>query len=266
MSRPVGILLLIAVMGSLPPGAARAGDSAVEAKRAVEVRKKLAAPITFNGVDDPDAKLSEALEYLHKITDLTFEINEQAFKDEMIDDVGNKPLGRAIPKTTDVPAEKVLNRILARIPTSSGTTFVVRGGVVEIATRRYASPSLWRRVEDGPQDFEAQGGTIFVPQTSVAFDKRDLREALQEIADAVGVNIVVDVRAQDKGKTPITATLRNADVDTVVNLLADMADLQTVLVNDVFYVTTKENAKVLREKKTKKSDDAQPPMPGAVAK
>src|SRR5262249_18530083 len=157
------------------------------------------------------------------------------------------PLGREIRKATGVSAETVLRRILARIPTTTGTTFVVRGGAVEITTRRFASPSQWRRAEeDSPQD-DVQGVKIFVPQTSVAFDKRELREALQEIADATGVNVVVDPRTKEMGKPTVSVTLQNADVDTVLKLLADTADLQVVLVNDVFYVTTKENARALRE-------------------
>ncbi len=260
MARWNATLVLIAVMCLPPQESAGADDSptAEQAKRAREVRKKLAAPINFNGLDDPDTKLSEALDYLNHITGLTFEVNEQAFKDEMIDDVGNKPLGRGIQKMTGVPPEKVLRLILARIFESSRATFVVRGGVVEITTRRYASPSQWRRVIDDSPD--SVGDTLIkpqdsvVPQTSIAFDKRELREALQEIADAAGVNVMVDARAQDKATAPVTATVHDADIDTVLKLLADMAGLDTVLVNDVFYVTTKENAKSLREEKARKAE------------
>jgi hypothetical protein len=262
--------VLVALMGLLPQQSARADESptAELARRSREVRKKLAAPIDFGGTNDPDAKLNDLLEYLNHITGLNFEINEQAFKDEMIDDVASKPLGREVRAARGVRAESALRRILDRIPTSSGTTFVVRGGVVEITTRRYASPSLWRRAEELPSDVEGQGGKIFVPQTSVAFDKRELREALQEIADATGVNIVVDPRTKELGKAPVSVTLQNADVDTVLKLLADTADLQVVLVNDVFYVTTKENARALREEKgrMKSADEAPPAAAGGIAK
>jgi hypothetical protein len=251
MARWNAILVLVALVGLLSQESARADESptAELAKRSREVRKKLAAPIDFLGIDDPDTKLSEALDLLNKITGLTFEINEQAFRDEMIDDVTVKPLGREIRKATGVSAGTVLRRILARIPTSTGTTFVVRGGAVEVTTRRYASPSQWRRVEEDSAQDDGLASKVIVPQTSIDFDKRPLRDALQEIADATGVNIVVDPRTQERGKATVTATLQNADVDTVLKLLADTADLQVVLVNDVFYVTTKENVKVLREDK-----------------
>src|SRR5205823_4990576 len=84
------------------------------------------------------------------------------------------------------------------------------------------------------------------PAVSFTFDKRELKEALQEIADATGVNIVVDSRAGEKGKTLVSATVRDVGVDTAVQLLANMADLTTMPVENVVYVTTQENAKVLR--------------------
>jgi hypothetical protein len=224
--------LLFAVLGLLPPCAARGADSptAEQTRRAAEVRKKLATTINFNGIDDPDTKFSEALEFLQKTTDITFEINEQAFRDEMIDDPNNKPIGRSIPKMGGVSVEAALRRILSRFPTASGITFVVRGGVVEITTRQAASPSTWKEA----------------PEVSLAFDKRELRDALQEIADATGVNVVLDARADNKGKTLVSATMRGVGVDTAVQLLANMAELTTMPVENVLYVTTRENAKALR--------------------
>jgi hypothetical protein len=224
------MLLFGSLIVLLAPGATWGGDTAADAKRAAEVRKKVETTIDFSGISDPDTRFGEALDFLARVAGLTFEINEQAFKDEMIDDVAAKPLGREIPKMTGVPAEKVLRKLLARIPSSSGTTFVVRGGVVEITTGKAASPFTWEEA----------------PQVSFAFDKRPLPDALREIADATGVNIVLDARAGDKGQTPITATVRAVGVDTAVQLLANMADLTTMPVENVLYVTTRENAKTFR--------------------
>jgi len=265
MSRSGAVLLLVAVLILLPLSTACAGDSAVEAKRAAEVRRELAAPFNFPGFEDPETKLDCALTFLHKMCNVSFEINEQAFKDEMVDGIADKAIGKALPKIRNVSLETILRRILARMPAPSGTTFVVRGGIIEITTGRYASPSQWRRPETPTPDGDAPP-VIPAPQTSVAFDKRELRDALQEIADATGVNVLVDARAQEKGKTAITASLQNVDVDTVIKLLADMGGLQAVLVDDVFYVTTKENAKTVREDQEKarmKTAEGQKPLQAA---
>jgi hypothetical protein len=241
MSRSIAAVLVVAAVSVSPLSAARAAESptAEQARRAAEVRRKLAATVNFGGADDPEAKLGELLDLLAKLYDIAFEINEQAFKDEMIDNMADKPIGKAIPKMNNVSVEAALRRILARIPAPSGTTFVVRGGVVEITTRRYVSPSQW----GGGQ---GEGGMVPTPETSIVFEKRELRDALQEIADATGVNIVLDARVGDKGKTPVTATMRAVGVDTAVQLLANMADLTILPVENVLYVTTKENAKALR--------------------
>ncbi len=269
MAKMSAILLLVAAAALAPLSGAYGGDSAVEAKRAQEVRKKLAATVVFGGIDDPETKLDDALGFLDKTYDLKFEINEQAFKDEMFEGIADQAIRKALPKMSNVSLETALRRILSRIQAPSGTTFVVRGGVIEITTGRYASPSQWRRPEPTvTQDSDVP--VVPAPQTSVAFDKRELRDALQEIADATGVNVLVDSRVQEKGKTPITASLQNVDVDTVFKLLADMAGLQTVLVGDVFYVTTKENAEVLRKEqeksRVKKVKEAQAAKRGPAAK
>jgi hypothetical protein len=255
-------VVLVAAMGFLVPGATRAADSptAEQARRSNEVRKKLASTITFTGFEDPETRLGDALESLTRVHGITFSVNEQAFKDEMIDDILNKPLGRAIPRATNVSLKTVLSRILDRVATGTRPTFAVRGGTVEITTRRYASPAHWHRIAAAD---EADFTPVQPPEVSIAFDKRELQDALQEVADATGVNVVLDARAKEKAKAAITATVNDGAVDTVVQLLADMADLQAVTVNEIIYVTTKENAKALREEKARmmKAEEAEPAKP-----
>jgi hypothetical protein len=244
MPRASASFALIGVLAILPSVAARAADespTSEAARRAAAARKKLAAPINFDGIDDPETKLEGALQLLLGRNGLSFEVNVQAFKDESVDDVLGKPLGRAIPKMTNVTLERVLRRVLDRIPTSTGATFVVRGGAVEITTRRYAWPASWGLAR-GP----------LPPHVSIAFDKRELQEALQEIADATGVNIVLDAGCKDRAKTPVTVTLRDVHTDTAVRVLASMADLLMVPYDDVLCVTTKEKAKVLRKEQESK--------------
>src|SRR5690348_7176476 len=164
MSRSLAAVLVVAVVSVLPSSAARAAESptAEQARRAAEVRKKLAATVNFSGADNPETKFEEVLDQLSKLSGITFEINEQAFKDEQVDNVREKPMGRALPKMTDVSVEAVLRRLLARVPTTSGSAFLVRGGTVEVTTRRAASPLTWQEA----------------PEVTVEFDKRPLQEAL----------------------------------------------------------------------------------------
>jgi hypothetical protein len=83
-----------------------------------------------------------------------------------------------------------------------------------------------------------------LPLVQVEFEKRPLREALQELAEATDWTVVLDERAADNSK-PVTATLVNVPLDTAVELLADMVGLTVIRRNKSLYVTTTENAVAL---------------------
>jgi hypothetical protein len=73
---------------------------------------------------------------------------------------------------------------------------------------------------------------------------------------------VIDPRVgKEKASIPITAWLPNVPLETAVHLLADMGGLSVVRMDNVFYVTTPENAAKwkLRFKRT-------PPLKSPVPK
>lgn len=70
-------------------------------------------------------------------------------------------------------------------------------------------------------------------------------QALKELANRTGANIVLDVRTKEKGKSPINANLQQVPLETAVRMLADMADLKAIVLDNALYVTTEENAKKL---------------------
>ena len=74
MSRFWAVFVVIPLLAPFPWTAACADESptAELAKRAREVRKKLAAPMEFNGFEDPALQLKEALQFLHMKADLNF--------------------------------------------------------------------------------------------------------------------------------------------------------------------------------------------------
>ena len=74
-------------------------------------------------------------------------------------------------------------------------------------------------------------------------NKQPLSTALVEISETTGFTIVLDGRVGEEGKKEITASFERVPLETAVKVLADMADLKPVTVDNVIYVTTKENAK-----------------------
>jgi type II secretory pathway component GspD/PulD (secretin) len=89
-----------------------------------------------------------------------------------------------------------------------------------------------------------------MPLVSVVFEKRPLTEALKELSTLTDVSIVVDSRAGEKEGN--TATFKNVPLDTAVRVLADIAGLSSVLIDNVLYVTTRPNAKALEAEQAKR--------------
>jgi adenine-specific DNA methylase len=63
--------------------------------------------------------------------------------------------------------------------------------------------------------------------------------------------VVTDARVAKNLQLKVTARFNNVAADTVMRLLTNMADVNVVQMDNVFYVTTSENAKRLREAQEK---------------
>jgi hypothetical protein len=211
-----------------------------ERVKAAALRELLhSTPVEFRGFDDPDTSFDDAFRYLERAYNIAISVNEKAFKEEEIDDVLQAKIGKEIPKMKNVAMSTVLRKVLERIPAAGGSMWFARGDQVEITTQRaYLKEFYPERFPDGP----------FPPLVSTDFDKRPLEEALKVLATDADANIVLDPRAGEKGKTTITARLALVPLDTAVLLLADMGGLESVHIDGVYYVTTKENAESLRKK------------------
>jgi hypothetical protein len=199
---------------------------------------KLIRVVNFNGFDDPKLTLPEALDALTKQFDVPFEINERAFAFENLK--LEELLKTEVAQPTPMPAMKnvrlatVLRKLLNKVNVGSGATWMVCDDRIEITTRTFQSAEVWGAY-NGPR----------LPLVNAALDKVPFEEAARDLAEQAEFNVLVDNRAAEKAKTPISARLRNTPLDTAVRLLADMADLRSVHLDNVLYVTTKENAAAL---------------------
>jgi|SRR5581483_1281860 len=189
---------------------------------------------------DPQTKLKDLLRSMEKTFSqpgkkffLQFEINRPAFLADGVAD----PAETAIVAEKDMPAVKnisvggYLRKLLDRVPTESGATFVVRKDCIEITTGATVKKQIWGD-HPGP----------YLPLVHARFEKTLLAEALQHLADQSDYNIVLDAKVGDRAKTTVTARLLNVPLDTAVTMLADMAELQPVQQDNAIFVTTRENA------------------------
>ncbi len=220
------------------------------------LRHLMMRPVSYGGLDDPKAKLSEVLDDLAAQYDITFNVNERAFEAEGLKYVLTTPVvtdGKTLPKLKNVAFSTVLRKILSRIPVKSGAIYLLKADSIEITTRRAVFPESYK---DGPRRE--------LPIVSCEFEKRPLAEALKELAEMADFNIVLDARMAESAKAPITTNLDNVPLDTAVRLLADMADLRSILIDNVLYVTVKENARALEAEHLKRNSPDQEKKPAEV--
>jgi hypothetical protein len=221
------------------------GLHAQEPPRGQELQQVLRQTIKFPGFDDPKMTLSEGLECLAKRYNLSFDINEEAFKQAEIHNVA----AFEIIKSGSIPEMHrrlgtVLQKILGRVSLSA--MYIIRDDLIEITTQDAVRKEFCPDHPTGP----------LPPLVSASFDKVPLKSAFKEMSH-VG-NIVIDGRMAKDAETPVTADLANVPLDTAVRMLADMAGLKVVALDNVLYVTDKENVRVLLEEQEKLRLQRQP--------
>jgi hypothetical protein len=222
----------------------------------VELQRRLGEVVTYGGFDDPKPTLADALVMIAKRYDLSFTINQRAFRDHRT----NIEQVFVAEKTPVLPMKATLGTVLQMVLSQANNdvtevTYVIRGGFVEVTTR----------VALIAEFYPGRGSDLLPPLVYVSLDKRPLDEALQALARRHDACILLDPRGGDAVRMPVTADLLNVPLDTAVRLLADMAGLEMVQVDRVLYVTTPENARLLREKEERRQRGQPPPgrpMPG----
>jgi hypothetical protein len=248
-----GLLLITLANAQTPDGRGPSRRRAEDEKKVAALREKLQLSVQLSGFDDPETTLQDALDYLERAHDLHFHVNEQAFRREGGDDILKSKLQGPVPKLKNVSLGTVLRKILARVPSASGATFIPRGDGIEITTLDAYRAEYYPARPNGP----------FPPLAFTNFEKKPLDEALKKLAEDTDANILLDeARAGEKGKALVTARLADVPLDTAVLLLADMAELKAVEIDGVYYVTTRENAQALRKEQEKappaKAEEAKP--------
>jgi hypothetical protein len=226
--------------GAAPPAG---GDKQSAARRAVDIRKKLSETINFELA--VDTTLDKALdELLTTRRGIPWTVNDAAFGPDNKDGVKKTPVEKIDP-ITGVTVATVLNRLLAKIPNDSGKSapmYLIRPDRLEITTRDAYL------VESYPNRNSLLPLPPYLPPLAYAvFDKVPLSEALAELANTTGGNVVVAGYAAKEAETKVTAELNGVPLDAAVTVLADMADLKCVRVGNVYYVTSRERAGLLEK-------------------
>lgn len=235
--------------------AAAAGAPANDAKKdpdapkrpfsAKELRRVLAEPTDKlkTGIDK-GTPLKDALDFICRIhlvrpnETIRYRIDHQAFADAGEPNIEEKQV--ELPPMPMVPLAVILNELLGRMEPECRGTFRIVNGYLEITTLA-----------------RLNSGYYFDQPIDIEFDKLPLAEALQEVMDKNGVTTVLDGSVGEKAKTPVTTIFHQVPLETVVRLLADMADLRVVPMQNMLYVTSKEKADALRKEKERWQQEKQ---------
>jgi hypothetical protein len=224
-------------------------DAGVDAVTRLKIwREQLTKPLNFEGIDDPRVTLQEALDKLGKRFNINFEINDAAFAREQLEQVGTTPIaqGKPILPMRNASLATLLRIILARVPCPSGAVYILRPDSVEITTTSGLIQELGI-----VRNYSSAGVPPVIPLVWDAFEETPINKALMRVTEQTSFTVIVDSSVKDKVKLNVTAQFNNVPVDTAVRLLANMADLSMVQLDNVFYLTTPEKAKRLREEAAK---------------
>ncbi len=196
--------------------------------RSKEVRHNLDLPVAIEF--EPNTPLREALAHIAERFNMTILLDPEAFKEDLGEaDVENKPI--KLPRLVDVNLRIALREILDRVQGD----FYIKEGILRVVPRNRVVAAVLVR-----QPIDAN------------FVKRPMSDALRELSLISGVSVVLDARAEESAQLPITADLHNVPLETALLVLTDMADLRPVVMANLVYVTSKENAKVLEAEEAKR--------------
>jgi hypothetical protein len=258
----IGVLFaLVAMVGgglsSARPEKEKPPEKKPEAAKPVEklsLAEQLNKQVDYPGCHDPKTSLIEELDRLAKLYHLAFNVNEKAFKHEMLNDV----LKTEIANPNPIPEMKaslktVLRKVLSHIPVHSGATYLIRKDTIEITTNNFAQFEVNPpgNTAYNPLDDDRADHTLVIetfPLVSANIRKKPLVEALETLADENDVNIVLDPTVgEKKSQTPVTLRVKNLPADTAVLLLSQMADLHCVQIDNALFVSTTRKAAALKK-------------------
>ena len=229
----VGSFMLV-VFGGMTP-AWFAPDGAGERPLptpAVRLREKLTLPVNLDKGIDHSTPLKDALEFLADRYDVSIIVDTRGFERIGVQQAEEQPAW--LPRMTGVELQAVLRMLLAQIRGDDAHgTFVIRGSHIVITTTAHVDTGNWRLADFAP------------PLVNLACTGRPLGEILQTIGDQSGVNVILDERVLAKARKPLTIHGCELRVDDAARLVAHMAGLQAVFLDNVIYVTDAEQGQAL---------------------
>jgi hypothetical protein len=191
-----------------------------------KARNTLDQTVTLTDQLKNAATLKDFLDVLEAELKLKFDIDDKAFAAEGATNILATDYAHGRPmRVKEVKVKELLRNLLARVPvTPYAATYVVVGDTIILSTELSA---LYRLLQQ---------------RVNLDCDKEELSGALKRLADKTGASLVLDSRATDEARTPVTLQLNDVTLETAAILLAETVRLKAVRVGNAVFLTTKEHA------------------------
>ena len=158
-------------------------------------------------------------------------------------DAGKKPPVVRLHNVSGVSLRTAMRMLLSQ----AGLDMQLRDGVVVIVSRT-----------------DVESGRMLQQPVDVLIQGLSLDLALQRLSALTGVSVVLDPRIVDKANVAVTADFKDVSLKTAVRILADMAGLKPVVMENTFYVTSVENARQLEMEKAVPAAQSRKEVPKGV--
>jgi hypothetical protein len=209
---------LVLVVAPAIAFAAPAGNSKAKGESAAEiVRKALDQPIDVDLVDQP---MINAINVLKEQTKVNIVVDNFTLAQNGID----VNTAQVSVKQQGVKGRAALKAVLSQYHLG----YAIIGDSVIITTEEMA---LHRQLKQ----------KISVDLEKVAFDT-----AIKDLAKETAVQLLVDKKVSKEAQTPVSLQLEDVQLETIVRLLCEQAELKPVRMGNVLYVTANAKAKELR--------------------
>ncbi len=215
------------------------GEKKSPASATERIRQGLEQNITVNYTGQ---SLRDAIQHLREKTNLPISLDQMVLLQMGINPDENT--GQIELKATNEKAGAVMRKALNAFRLS----YVIFEDSVLVTTEDFAVHRQMRQ------------------RVSVDIEDVPFSKAARDLARANGVNLIIDPRVSAKAKEKISLQIDNLGLETAIRLLAELADVKSVRMGNVLFVTTDERAEKIR-KEEQQNDPFNPnPLlpPGAV--
>jgi hypothetical protein len=225
MLRRISVLLaLLVVVGWCLAGAVPdTGSKDKTPSSPQQVQVKLSKTVTTPAVER-NTPLHQALKTFGEKFEVEVVIDAKAFLNDLgVEDPREQSV--ELPALTGVSVRAALTKLAEQ----------VNGVVVQEGSTVWLVPVTRR-------------GRALSQRIEVDFEDKPVEAALKDLAARSGVNIVLDKnRAKEALKNTVTVKLAGATLENAVIIVADLAGLDAVAIDEVLYVTTEKNGERLRK-------------------